>query len=65
MQNDGSIDVSSYDMNKEDKSIGDDKTAHETNNELIKMLDKSDANEVDNGGSSDAEGDDNEYVVSF
>ncbi len=53
--NDGSIGVSSYDMNNENTSIGYDTAAHETNDELIKMLDESDASEVGNGGSSDAE----------
>jgi hypothetical protein len=61
--NNGSIGASSYDMNNEDTSIGDDTAAHETNNALIKMLDESDANKVGDGGPSDAEGDGYECVL--
>jgi hypothetical protein len=63
--NDGSIGVSSYDMNNEDTCIVDNTAARETNNELIKILDESYTNEVGNGGSSDAEGDGYEYVLTF
>jgi hypothetical protein len=63
--NDGYIGVHSYDIDNEDTSIGDDKVASETNNELIKILNESDTDEVGDGGSSDAEGDDYECVLSF
>ncbi len=39
--------------------------AQETNDELIRMLDDDDANEVGDGGTSDAEGEGYECVVSF
>jgi hypothetical protein len=56
-----SIGMSSY----EDAIIGDDTMARDTNDDLIQMLDYVDANEVGDGGISDAEGDGYNCVVSF
>jgi hypothetical protein len=56
-----SIGMNSYD----DANIGDNTVARETNDELIRMLDDDDANEVGDGGTSDAEGEGYECVVSF
>ncbi len=55
------IGMSSYD----DATIGENTVAQETNDELIRMLDEYDANEIGDGGTSDAEGDGYECVVSF
>jgi hypothetical protein len=56
-----SIGMNSYD----DATIGDNTMARETNDELIRMLDDDNANEVGDGGTSDAEGEGYECVVSF
>ncbi len=53
--------MNSYD----DATIGDNTVAQETNDELIRMLDDDNTNEVDNGGTSDAEGEGYKCVVSF
>ncbi len=45
--------MSSY----EDATIGDNTVARDTNDELIWMLDDDDANNIGDGGTSDAEGD--------
>ncbi len=47
-----SIGMNSYD----DATIGDNTVAQETNDELIRMLNDDDANEVGDGGTSDTEG---------
>ncbi len=49
----------------EDATIGDDTAAGDTNNDLFEMLDDVDANEIGDGGSSDAEGKRNNCVLSF
>jgi hypothetical protein len=49
----------------EDTTIGDDTVSQDTNDDLIQMLDDVDANEVDDGGTSDAEDDGYECVISF
>ena len=56
-----SIGMNSYD----DATIGDNTMAQEKNDELIRMLDDDNANEVGDGGTSDAEGEEYECVVSF
>ncbi len=56
-----SIGMNSYD----DAAIGDNTVAQEMNDELIRMLDGDNANEVGDGGTSDAEGEGYECVVSF
>jgi hypothetical protein len=56
-----SIGMNSYD----DATIGDNTVAQEMNDELIRMLDDDNANEVGYGGTSDAEGEGYECVVSF
>jgi hypothetical protein len=56
-----SIGMSSYD----DATIGDNTVSRDTNDELIRMLDDIDADEIGNGGKSDAEGDGYECVQSF
>ncbi len=56
-----SIGTDSYD----DATIGENTVARETNDEIIKALDENDANEVGDGGTSDAEGDGYECVVCF
>ncbi len=48
-----SIGMSSYD----DATVGDNTVSQDTNDELIRMLDDNDANEIGDGGTSDAEGD--------
>ncbi len=45
--------MSSY----EDATIGDNTVSRDTNDELIRMLDDNDANDIGDGGTSDAEGD--------
>jgi hypothetical protein len=59
--NNASIGMSLY----EDATIGDDTAAGDTNNDLFEMLDDVDANEIGDGGSSDAEGKRNNCVLSF
>jgi hypothetical protein len=49
----------------EDATIGDDTVAQDTNDDLIQMLNDVDANEVGDGGTLDAKGDEYECVVSF
>ncbi len=49
----------------DDATIGDNTVAQETNDELIRMFDDDNANEVGDGGTSDAEGEGYECVVSF
>jgi hypothetical protein len=56
-----SIGMSSY----EDASIGDNTVSQDINDELIQMLDDDDANEIGDGGTSDAEGDGYKCVISF
>ena len=56
-----SIGTNSYD----DATIGENTVAQETNDEMIKMLDENDANEVGDGGTSDAEGNGYKCVVFF
>ncbi len=56
-----SIGMSSYD----DATIGDNTVSRDTNGELIRMLDDNDANEIGDGGTSDAEGEGYKCVVSF
>jgi hypothetical protein len=56
-----SIGMSSYD----DATIGDNTVSRETNDELIRMLNDIDANELGDGGTSDAEGEGYECVTSF
>jgi hypothetical protein len=51
--------MSSYD----DATIGDNTMSGDTNDELIRMLDDNDANEIGDGGTSDAEGEGYECVV--
>ncbi len=53
--------MSSY----EDATIGDNTVAQDTNDDLIQMLNDDDANEIGDGGTSDAEGDRYKCVVSF
>ncbi len=48
-----SIGMSSY----EDATIGDNTVAQDTNDDLIRMLYDNDANEIGDGGTSNAEGD--------
>jgi hypothetical protein len=55
------IGMSSY----EDATFGEDTVARDTNDELIPMLDDNDANQIGDGGTSDAEGDGYKCVVSF
>jgi hypothetical protein len=56
-----SIGKNSYD----DATIGDNTVAQETNDELVRMLNDDDANEVGDGGTSGAEGEGYECVLSF
>ncbi len=56
-----SIGMSSY----EDATIGNNTVAQDTNDDLIQRLDDNDANEIGDGGTSDAEGDGYKCVVSF
>jgi hypothetical protein len=56
-----SIGMSSY----EDATIGEDTVAQDTNDDLIRMLDDVDANEIGNGGISDTGGDGYKCVISF
>ncbi len=56
-----SIGMSSYD----DATIGDNTVSRDTNDELIRILDDNDANEIGDGGTSDAEGEGYECVISF
>ncbi len=56
-----SIGMSSYD----NATIGDNTVSQETNDELIRMLNEKDANELGDGGTSDAEGEGYKCVVSF
>jgi hypothetical protein len=56
-----SIGMSSYD----DATIGDNTVSWDTNDELIRMLDDNDANEIGDGSTSDAEGEGYECVVFF
>ncbi len=56
-----SIGMNSYD----DATIGDNTVAQETNDVLIQMLNDNDSKEVGDGGTSDAEGEGYECVVSF
>ncbi len=56
-----SIGMSSYD----DSTIGDNTVSRDTNDELIRMLNENDANDIGNGGTSDAEGEGYKCVVSF
>jgi hypothetical protein len=56
-----SIGMSSYD----DATIGDNTILRDTNDELIRMLNDNDANEIGDGGTSDAEGEGYKCVVSF
>jgi hypothetical protein len=53
--------MSSY----EDETIEDDTAAQDTNDDLIRMLNGVDANEVGDGGTSDAEGNGYKCVISF
>jgi hypothetical protein len=55
--NDSSIEPSIGMSSYEDATIGEDTVARGTNDDLIQMLDDNDANEIGDGGSSDAEGD--------
>jgi hypothetical protein len=55
------IGMSFYD----DATIGDNTMSQETNDELIRMLDEYNANELGDGGTSDAEGEGYKCVVSF
>ena len=48
-----------------DATIGDNTVPQDTNDELIQMLDDNDANEIGDGGTSDAEGDGYKCVHSF
>jgi hypothetical protein len=54
-----SIGMSSYD----DAKIGDKTVSRYTNDELIRMFDDNDADEIDDGGTSDAEGDGYKCVI--
>jgi hypothetical protein len=56
-----SIGMSSYD----DATIGDNTVSQDTNDELIRMLDENDANDIGDGGVSDAEGEGYKCVISF
>ncbi len=47
------------------QKIGDNTVSRETNDELIRMLDDIDANKQGDGGTSDAEGEGYECVISF
>ncbi len=49
----------------EDATIEDDTAAHDANDDLSKMLDDADANEIGDGGLSDAEGSGDDCVLSF
>ncbi len=63
--NDSSVGTSISTSSYEDAAIGDDTAAQDTNDDLIRMLDDVDAIEVGDGGTSDAEDDGYECVVSF
>jgi hypothetical protein len=54
-----SIGMSSYD----DATIEDNTVSRDTNDELIRMLDDNDANEIVHGGTSDAEGEGYKCVI--
>ncbi len=56
-----SIGMRSYD----DATIGDNTVSRETNDELIQILNDIDANELGDSGTSDAEGEGYECVISF
>ncbi len=49
----------------DDATIEDNTVSRDTNDELIQMLDDNDANEIGDGGTSDAEGEGYKCVVSF
>ncbi len=49
----------------EDATIGDDTAAGDTNDDLIKMIDDVDTNDIGDGGLSDAEGNKYNCVLSF
>ncbi len=49
----------------EDATIRDDTAAHDTNDDLIKMLDDVDANEIGYQGLTDAEGNRYDFLLSF
>ncbi len=55
--NDSSIGPSSGMSSYEDATIGDNTVAQDTKDDLIRMLDDNDANEIGDGDTSDAEGD--------
>jgi hypothetical protein len=65
MQTEGSIGPSIGLNSYDDATIIENTVACETKDELIKALDEDNANEVGDGGTSDAEGDGYECVVSF
>jgi hypothetical protein len=56
-----SIGMSFYD----DATIGDNTVSRDTNDELVRMLNDNDANEISDGGRSDAEGEGYKCVFSF
>ena len=56
-----SIGTNSYD----DATIGENTVTQDLNDEMIRVLDENDANEVGDGGTSDAEGDGYKCVVCF
>ncbi len=56
-----SIGTNSYD----DATIGENTDARETNDEMIRVLNENEANEVGDGGTSDAEGDGYKCVICF
>ncbi len=63
--NDGSIGPSIGMSSYDDATIGDNTVSRDTNDELIRMLNDNDANEVGDGGTSDAEGEGYKCVCFF
>jgi hypothetical protein len=63
--NDSSIGTSIGMSSCEDATIGEDTVARDTNDDLIRMLNYNDANEIGDGDTSDADSDGYKCVVSF
>ncbi len=61
--NDSSIEPSIGLSSCDDATIGDNTVSRDTNDELIQMLDDNDANEIVDGGTSDAEGEGYKCVI--
>ena len=63
--NESSLGQSTDTQSNDDATIGENTIARESNDEMIRVLDKNDANDVGDGGTSDGEGKGYECIVAF